>query len=210
MLVLLVLFSLWSGDCFTDEGKTPTFVAHLGNEQCPWSEKLRQELPQIEKNYPCQKLRSDRSPKLEFFDEQAHLITTFEAVPPLSEIERTLATYREICLDEVRDLKSLYTRARLIGCQRLVDHFLSLGLAQKEGIFFHLEKLATLAEQNLAKTPEAKELKNEILKRDPKNKEGSHLVLALLEFQEKKKSKRCKAHDIVRPLIQYLSEESQK
>lgn len=109
-------------------------------------------------------------------------------------------------LNEVR-LEEIYTKAQCSGFNRFKDMILEAGLKRNKGPFFLLEKYTTLLECGKKKKDlEVQTLRDEIIKRDPKNEKGSHLRLALLDFQllATKYKKKDKTETVVEPLMEYV------
>jgi hypothetical protein len=101
--------------------------------------------------------------------------------------------FHEICLaidegvaslDEER-LKELYTMSARLSDGSFRKWFLAKGVQQEKGLFFHFEKYATLLNALGSKHALVKKMKDKILARDPKNKQGAHREVAWLEFQRK-------------------------
>ncbi len=104
-------------------------------------------------------------------------------------------------------LESLYLKAKSSGFNGFKEEILEKGLALARGPFFVMEKYATLIEcgKKMSK-PEMQTLRKEILKRDPHNKKGTQLKLAVLDFQvlANKKNQKYDPKVIIEPLKEYV------
>lgn len=80
-------------------------------------------------------------------------------------------------------LKTLYEQASLLGCKRYREEILLAGLQIDTGTFFLLEHYADLLKTKKMKNEHVVALRKKIVSKDPKNIEGAHLSLAVLEFE---------------------------
>lgn len=81
------------------------------------------------------------------------------------------------------ELKYLYQEAVTFGLL-VQEDILKMGAEKETGTYFLLEKYDFLLKSG-AKPKKLKTLKEEIIKRDPHNQEGSRLTLALYQYKEK-------------------------
>ena len=108
-------------------------------------------------------------------------------------------------------LKDLYLKARDLGCNQYKNQILEAGVTADKGSFFLLEKYTRFVEGGKKKDKQAIALREEILERDPKNAFGSHLRLALLDFQSNVSGTKKTAPDaVVKPLTEYIAKFGKK
>lgn len=100
-----------------------------------------------------------------------------------------------------RELNHLYQLAQELNRQTSIEKILELGL-QTEDPFFFLEKYRLLVEEGKMKEKPTLVLRQKIFDLDPKNKQGVHFTVALIDFQElcQKQSPKVAAA----PLVEYL------
>lgn len=99
-------------------------------------------------------------------------------------------------------LKTLYQKAVRLENGDFKNAILEKGLKKDCGAFFLMQQYKTVIEKEKMKNPKSLKLRQKILNRDPRNEHGTHLKIALLEYQIlMKKSK--KPERILRPLIEY-------
>jgi protein disulfide-isomerase len=106
------------------------------------------------------------------------------------------------------ELQSFYAKAKNLGCNKFQEEFMQAGLKADKGTFFLLERYAGLLETAPLQDPSVLELRKAIAARDPKNEDGSHLKLAMLEFEKilNQPRKKDRLHAAVDPLIAYIKE----
>lgn len=113
---------------------------------------------------------------------------------------------------KVEELKNLYAEARQFGFEKFQEALVQRGAEIAKEPFFLLEKYASLIEKGRKiKDLEVLDIREKILKSDPKNKQETQLRLAILDFQllsrSPKKKQRFKALD---PLFDYLEKFGEK
>lgn len=113
----------------------------------------------------------------------------------------------ELCYLSVEKLKELYLKAKEQGFRELQEKVYLAGLKVDDGLFFLLEQFRRYSERGEQSGKEALAVKKKILGRDPKNRQGGHRALALIEFEalssrHSKKKKEIKA--ALEPLIAYV------
>lgn len=118
-----------------------------------------------------------------------------------------LATYQKLSFEYEKAstekcLENLYEIAADLGSQFYRGKILEKGLATQEGVFFPLEQYTALVNRGEKNTPEAKGIREVILKRDPDNQKGARLRLALLDFQEGE----GEPETVIAPLGAYITE----
>ena len=130
-----------------------------------------------------------------------------QLVGDYKEIEEALALRSLKNMDEAV-LKTLYAKAKALGCKKFSDLILQEGLERTGESFFLLEKYAALIEQHKMKLkhPEVQELREKIIHCDPHNKQGSQLNLAILEFKALagQLKKQVKPSVVIQPLMEYV------
>lgn len=113
---------------------------------------------------------------------------------------------RELSELSVEEIRHLYQEACTYHLTKYKEVFFSLGLKLDPGPFFLVEKYGELMK---VKPKKAKALRREIEKRDPKNKHGSYLQLAIFDFQAQAE-KSEDSHKVLKPLRKYLKKFGQK
>lgn len=101
----------------------------------------------------------------------------------------------------VDSVQNLYEKACKLRCPHYMNQLLNIGVEVDEGVFFPLEKYTSLVHEKKGKTPDATALKEKIIQRDPENKEGARLRLALLDFQANEDD----VEAAIEPLGQYIA-----
>ncbi|MFI5334936.1 MAG: thioredoxin fold domain-containing protein [Chlamydiales bacterium] len=133
-------------------------------------------------------------------------------------VKKMIADYRELfhALDKdlrpltIEELEALYVKARDLNATVYKDQLMQAGLSRETGTFFLIEKYTQLVESD--QKQEAMLLREKIIQRDPKNLKGSHLRLAILDFQTR--ALRVKKKDtpvtVVKPLAEYVKRFGEK
>jgi len=106
------------------------------------------------------------------------------------------------------ELKDYYARADSFTNKDYREKILNVGLQIDEGSYFLLEKYAAFIKNGKIKDPEVLSLRKKITDSDPKNLDGVHLRLAMLDFQKLSSHirKRDKPAAAIEPLLMYLKE----
>lgn len=106
-------------------------------------------------------------------------------------------------------LKVLYQKAERLENEGFKAALLEKGLQRDLGGFFLMKHYISLIEKGTMHDFKVLKLRHKILGRDPKNEHGTHLKVALAEFEAlMKKSK--KVHRTIRPLLNYTHEFGKK
>ena len=115
-----------------------------------------------------------------------------------------LIKYYELLRDYEKGegLEALYEKAVELGSFFYREKILEKGLALQEGVFFLLEKYASFVNLGEKDLDEAKQIREQIIARDPYNHTGARLRLALIDFQEN----HGKPEEVVAPLRAYIKE----
>jgi hypothetical protein len=111
------------------------------------------------------------------------------------------------------ELQELYVEAHRLRLEALKEKILQEGLKTDKGTFFLLQHYAALLKSRNYKASEVKELRQKILSRDKKNSDKSHLYLAFLDFEARKKKferKRRKSSLVIKPLVDYIKQWGEK
>jgi protein disulfide-isomerase len=125
----------------------------------------------------------------------------------------TYLHYQELYMDiklsnlsskSVEELERLYDKAHKLRSPHLVQKILEEGVNQNQGVFFPLEKYSQLLYSGKSSSAEAKSLRQMVVKRDPENKQGSILRLALLDFQANADDVSKNAEETVAPLKEFI------
>lgn len=99
-------------------------------------------------------------------------------------------------------LKTLYQKALRLENPEFKNAIVEKGLKRDRGAFFLLQQYGSMIETGKMKDLKTLKLRHKILSRDPKNEHGTHLKIALMEYQAlMKKSK--KPERVLRPLFEY-------
>ena len=111
-----------------------------------------------------------------------------------------------------QELQSLYHKAKHLGCQKHLEEIMQAGLKKDNDTFFLLEHYENLLEMGKIKDSQVLELRKKIAARDPKNIKGTHLKLAMLEFQKNSNNpkKRDRSNAAIEPLVEYIKEFGKK
>lgn len=88
----------------------------------------------------------------------------------------------------IQAIEALYQRAAKLQSPHYMEKLLEVGLSADVGVTLPLEKYTQLVQSDQANTLFAETLKKKILERDPDNALGTHLRLALLDFQANEKN----------------------
>ncbi len=109
-------------------------------------------------------------------------------------------------LNSEEQMAQLYINAKKLSSRSYRDQILQIGLKKEKGSFFILEKYAALLEKSKFKSEAVQKMRKELIDKDPDNKMGTQLKMAILEFQRlgfdvKGKESICKA---VSPLVNYV------
>ncbi len=131
----------------------------------------------------------------------AHLASLYDKYASLQE----RLSHKNIKTMDPEELKHLYLFASSQGFKRLQDLFFEEGLKRNQGTFFLLEKYRQLFS---SRKDEAKEVRKEIVARDPKNVEGSWMHLAVFDFLDKQAEKNS-PEKVIKPLKKYLKKQGQ-
>lgn len=115
------------------------------------------------------------------------------------------ARLKHLSFDE---LKTLFTKAKRLLDARYQQTILDAGLKNDQGAFFLFEKYADLLTKEKFKNEQIQQLRRKILERDPINQHGSHLKLALIDFEffSNLPKMRKKTQQVIGPLIEYIRE----
>src|SRR5262249_6006006 len=98
-------------------------------------------------------------------------------------------------------LKTLFQKVVRLENDYFKQQVLDEGLKKDKGAFFLMQQYAALIEKEKMKERSVQRLRRRILERDPKNEHGTHLKVALTDFQVL--SKKLKPHKAVKPLLEY-------
>ncbi len=128
----------------------------------------------------------------------------FELIGQFNEI-RTFIDHPEDAKD-AEEVQRLYHNAQKLSSSFYKEKLLQIGLERDAGTFFLLEKYATLIHQLKLKNPLVQQMRKKVLDRDPKNLQGTHLSLAILEFEKLSRTLKSKESPdkATMPLVTYL------
>lgn len=107
---------------------------------------------------------------------------------------------------EAGELQSLYVKAGRLADTTFKKVLLHQGLKEDKGSYFLLEQYGHLLAEGHFKSPKLSKIRNKILARDPKNKQGTLLKLAIMDFEALSSSvpKVAKSEKAIKPLLEYL------
>lgn len=218
----------------------PIVAIFLGEQQSPWTQKLIQDVLQnasfinavVEDTLLWeisndqilrQKYRVEECPQILLLDPKGREFARIGYLPLSAteyagKITGLIGSFEEICIaTETKEdvfqeecFIDLYLKAKQLSVPCFGQMLLERGLKREKGTFFHLEKYATLLEKRKLNSPEVLNVKKNLLRRDPQNKQGTHFKIAALEFQKlssKRKSKDRFAKAL-KPLLEYVNRSS--
>lgn len=102
-------------------------------------------------------------------------------------------------------ITQLYLNAKKLSSKSYLDQLMQIGLKKEKGSFFILEKYAQVLEKSKFKSEAVQKLRKELMDKDPDNRMGTQLKMAVLEFQKlgaKVKGKRS-IYKAVSPLVHF-------
>ncbi len=191
----------------------------------PENERLPEERKEINSSLK-EKYNVKELPTLILLDDAGEQVCKFgymalEAEGFANHIQTLVQDYKEMKeLSETTDLKtvaqdalqSFYIKAKNLGCGKLQEEFMQAGLQIDNGTFFLLERYSNLLETLKIRDPAVQELRKSIVSRDPKNLNGTHFKLAMLEFNRLSNhpKKRGNPHAAIEPLMAYVKEFGKK
>ncbi len=142
----------------------------------------------------------------------------YEGGDPLgvsSQVVSLINGFQEVCkavdlglytLDE-QQLIRVYRQAQPLSQPYFCQAILEVGVQKESGTFFLLKKYAEILRKCKLKDPIALKCKQQLLRKDPDNKQGVHFEVALLDFEKKKMTLKGRGSDekVLAPLLKYLS-----
>lgn|GEM_PF-660261 len=107
---------------------------------------------------------------------------------------------------KAEELEKLYHKAKQLGREKEKKSLLEAGLKNEENSFFLMRQYEEMIEHNKIKDPSVQKLRRQIMSLDPSNHLGTHLQLAVAEFQvlSKKLKKKESPENALSPLVEYL------
>ena len=204
----------WSEKLRAEVLNHPLFLSTLGKEVLVWEIVLEKEKGDLAM---LQKYRVEQCPHIVLLDPQGKEFARlqsplFDPVMDGAAILDLVESFHAVCVAlgekhfEESYWQELYSKAQKLSVPYFKEEIVKLGLEKEKGTFFHLEKLALLLGKHKLKSPQVLKIKRELIKRDPKNKMGTHFKIAALEFQ--KRASRFKSdrlfHKALTPLLQYV------
>lgn len=110
---------------------------------------------------------------------------------------------------ETKELESLYGKAQELCRQEDQQRIIKWGLQKKDNHFFLLEYFRMLASEGQIHTPEAQNVRQQLLAQDKENVHKTHYEVAVIEFEaySEQMEKEGYAADIaIAPLIDYIEQ----
>lgn len=215
----------------SSEKSKPLLIVFLGPEKCPWSQKMEGDVlndpafkealsedfvllkvwdKQLAKKYHVTEL-----PSMVIIDSHGEVVSKI-AYLPLSAQDFT-AYIKEVFFDfqlikmsssnhymkhmPFEQLKTLFQKVNRLENPHFKELILQEGLKKDKGAFFLVQQYMSLIEKEKIKDRKIQRLRKQILDRDPKNEHGTHLKIALIDFQVL--SKKSKPHKAIKPLLEY-------
>ncbi len=218
-------------------------VAFLGENWCPWSEKLKRDVLNAPEFLRCfegighfavalidqegsthnkalQKVfHVDQTPTVILFDYSHEEIARLGFLPVTPEQYAQSAIKLIEQFEEVitflknprggateEEIKSIYLKAKELSSRLYKNQILQMGLKREKGSFFLLEKYEDLLKQFKLKSQVVQKVRKQLIEKDPDNKRGTQLKIALLEFDalSSKESGKNKIDKVISPLVHYL------
>ncbi|HSX04365.1 MAG TPA: thioredoxin family protein [Rhabdochlamydiaceae bacterium] len=213
------------------EKNSPLLIVFLGPEECPWSQKLDADIlsaPEFQEGLSqdfillkthdvqfAKKLHLKEYPMIALSDFQGETLAKMHYLP-LSAGDFSLYI-KELFFDfqlikmavgnqylrqmPFEQLKTLFQKALRLENSHFKELILEEGLKKDKGAFFLMQHYASSIEKEKIKERRIQRLRKRILERDPKNEHGTHLKIALTDFQVL--SKKSKPHKAIKPLLEY-------
>ncbi|MBY0528598.1 MAG: thioredoxin family protein [Rhabdochlamydiaceae bacterium] len=143
-------------------------------------------------------------------DPKQYATQIFQLIGQFNEIRSYIDHPEET--NDIEQLQRLYQNAQKLSSSFYKDKLLQLGLERDSGTFFLLEKYGTLIRQLKLKNPLVQQMRKKVLERDPKNAHGTHLSLAILEFEKLSRALKSKESPdkAAIPLVSYLQKYGKK
>lgn len=110
---------------------------------------------------------------------------------------------------ETKELESLYGKAQELCRSEDQERIVKWGLQKKDNHFFLLERLRFLAADGHIHTPEAQNIRQQLLAHDRENTHKTHYEVAIIEFEaysEQMENEGYSADIVARPLIDYVEQ----
>lgn len=124
--------------------------------------------------------------------------------------------FHEICVaidrglhkQEEGHLRTLYQLSKRLSDPSFTKLLLHKGCQLEKGVFFHLEKYASLLKKGKLKHPTVRKWREKVLAKDPHNRLGAHREVAWLDFRKKAQQMQGKemAKRAISPLLAYLKQ----
>ncbi len=200
----------WSQKLTEDVIDHPLFLERMNEEAILWKITGDHQAKALEQKYAIAEY-----PQIVLLDPNGKEFSRFGYLPLnaseyLEVIFSTIEHFQEICLaleQNENDFQEaqwieLYQKAQKLSASYFKQILLNRGLKKEKGTFFHLERYAAALERYKWKHPELQKLKNELLKKDPRNLFGTYFKAALLEFQRLKGKSRIEKG--LKPLLEYV------
>lgn len=212
----------WSQKLKEDVLKAGSFFNPLGYEAILWEISLGKE---EEDTALRQKYGVKQCPQIVLLDPKGKEFARMGYLPIsageyAAEILSLFDDLQRVCLAlsgneddfEEEEWKSLYVAAKKFSVPFFKQLLLERGLKREEGNFFHVEKYAAMLERGKLKNPEVLKFKNQLLKRDPDNQDGTHFKVAVLEFHKRSSPKKMKGRieKALVPLFDYMKKYKDK
>lgn len=139
---------------------------------------------------------------------------TIDAKAFAARILQVTSDFRGICraLDknedpcEAKKWEELYQKAKQLSSTEIKKIVLERGLKEGGGIDLLLEKYVFLLESKKLKDKSVRECREQLLRRDPENRFGTHFKIAMADFYKLDDSRKTKKNPkkALRPLLHYL------
>ncbi len=102
------------------------------------------------------------------------------------------------------ELKRLYEKAQEFDFGNDLHRIVDLGLQSDQKLFFQIERYRMLADEGMAHTSKAIELKRQVLAADPTNAYKTHYQVAIIDFEAISDDGDKVPEHLVAPLVNYI------
>ncbi len=212
----------------------PILLALINNHDCPWSEKICADI--LNNPLFIQPLQGkfllvfsdtpevfhvEKAPLLLLLNPEGEEMARVDYRPStpsyfVTQIVELYADYQkltsalqgDISLLEESELESFFLVAKKLVRFEDQRRILEVGLKGDRSLFFLIEQYSLLLQERRVKDKEVVFLRKKIEEKDPTNELGTHLKLALLDFEKNrsKLNKKGSLKEVIRPLIRYIEQ----
>jgi protein disulfide-isomerase len=211
-------FCPWSQKMIGEVLGQETFVEKIKPQAILWQYTLHAE-GNSKEDRMREKYKIDECPTILLLDPKGREFARFGYLPLdkqgfADQLLEVVADFKEICLalDEHRGKNDanawleFYRKAKQFSSIDFKKLVLERGVQEDPGTELLIEKYAFLLERNKIKSPAARECKEMLIQRDPENRHGTHLKIAMAEFHKSASAENAKKspRKVLKPLLHYL------